>query len=102
MDDKTEYELNILINEKKVTRVIIDQHYKIKHNELNDDDILNLVKKIDGKTFLIEDEKDGYEYFSVEPIFLEDRPYRLILLLYVFDDFLGVVNAFRVQRKNYE
>lgn len=44
-------------------------------------------------------ERDGFEYFTVEPVELESRPYRLVLLLYVHDDFLGVVNAFRVRRE---
>ena len=61
--------------------------------------ILNLVKEIDGGNFLIEDEKEGFQYFVVDPILYEDRPYRLVLLLYIFDDYLGVVNAFRVRRK---
>lgn len=94
-----EYSLKLTINGRLLSRVVIDPHYQTKHPEINDELILNLVKEIDGGNFLIEDEKDGFQYFAVDPILYEDRPYRLVLLLYIFDDYLGVVNAFRVRRK---
>lgn len=57
------------------------------------------MRELDGGNFPIEEEKDGFEYFVVEPVIYDDKPYRLVLLFYVFDDFLGVVNAFRVRSK---
>lgn len=32
----------------------------------------------------------------------DKSPYRLVLVIYIHDDFLGVVNAFRVKRRKYE
>jgi hypothetical protein len=99
MDDRTEYPLEITINNRKLSRVVIDQHYQIKHPEMNDELIIELVKTQDGAILNVDDEKDGFQYFTVEPVEYMDKPYRLVLLLYIHDDFLGVVNAFRVGRK---
>ena len=102
MSERTEYDFKISINGRVLSHVIIDQHYREKHSEVDDDLILELVKTLDGGNFIIEDEKDGFEYFTVEPVFHEDKPYRLVLVVCIFDDFLGVVNAFRVRRKKDE
>ena len=63
---------------------------------MNDPLILELVKNLDGGIYPIEDEVDGFQYFTVEPVKFESKPYRVILVLCIHDDFLGVVNAFRV------
>ena len=58
MSKRTEYELLIEINGRKLTRVVIDQHYLVKHAESIDDElILDLVKSIHGETFDIDSEK---------------------------------------------
>lgn len=99
MQDRTEYPLKIVINKRELLRVVIDQHYKIKHPEINDELIIELVKTQDGAILNIDEQKDGFQYFTIEPVEYMDKPYRLILLLCIHDDFLGVVNAFRVRRK---
>lgn len=102
MSERKEYPLNITINNRKLSSVVIDQHYQVNHPEMNDDLIIELIKTIDNGIFPIENEKDGFEYFKVEPVEFEDRPYRLVLLMYVYEDFLGVINAFRVRRKQHD
>ena len=99
MEERTEYQLNIIVNGKKLTRVVIDQHYQENHPDMNDELILELVKTINNGNFPIEDEKDGFQYFTVEPVKYQNKPYRLVLLIYLHDEFLGVVNAFRIRRK---
>lgn len=99
MGERKEYKKTLIVNGKKINRVIIDDHYKAKHKEVNDGIILELVETLDGKTFPIEERKNGFEYFVVEPTYHKDKPYRLILLLYRHEDFLGVINAFRVGSK---
>lgn len=99
MEDRPEYPLDIVINNKKLSRVVIDQHYKINHPEMNDELIVELVRTQDGAILNIEEEKGDFQYFSIEPVEYEEKPYRLILLLCIHDDFVGVVNAFRVRRK---
>ncbi len=103
MNERNEYQLEVTINRYKLTRVIIDQHYKVKHSKSIDDQIiLELVKKLDGEILPIDKEEDGYLFFKVEPIIRQNAPYRLVLVIYIHDDFLGVINAFRVERKKHE
>jgi hypothetical protein len=99
MGERKEYKLVLTVNKKKISRVIIDNHYKENHPEVNNEIILSLVKTLDGKIFPIEERKNGFEYFVAEPTYHKEKPYRLVLLLYRHDDFLGVINAFRVRRE---
>jgi hypothetical protein len=78
---------------------VIDQHYRLKHGQsINDEISLDLVKTVDGKKFPPEKIKGENEYFAVEPVYRLEKPYRVVLVLCLSDDFLGVVNAFRVNK----
>lgn len=89
----------MIINGRFLTRVVIDQHYKINHSEIDDSLIIELVKELDNGNYTIKEQKGDFQYFSVEPVELDSKPYRLVLLLCIHDDFLGVINAFRVKRR---
>ena len=94
---RNEYSIRLFFNGVEIHRVLIDQHYRENHAEsMNDELILELVKNLDGGNYPVEDEDDGFQYFMVEPVVFETKPYRVILVMCVHDDFLGVVNAFRV------
>lgn len=94
---RNEYPIQLTFNNKEIHRVLIDQHYREGHAESMDDQlILKLVKTLDGDTFPIEEEDDSFQYFTVEPVVHESKPYRVILVMCLQDDFLGVINAFRV------
>ncbi|MDB9786745.1 hypothetical protein OAB57_01455 [Bacteriovoracaceae bacterium] len=62
MCDRPEYDLQLRINNKILNRVVIDQHYRLKHPEVTDEIILNLVRNLDLGVYPIEDRKDGFEY----------------------------------------
>jgi len=103
MADRNEYPASVVINGRQLNRVTIDQYYRENHPEMDDLLILKLVNEISGSVFDIEMERGGFEYFRVEPVVLDERPYRLVLVMYVHDDYLGVVNAFRVPKgKKYD
>jgi hypothetical protein len=103
MADRHEYQLTIIINKRKLKRLIIDQHYKKKHSStVTDRTIIELVKTLNEETLPVDKEVDGYQYFRVEPVTHKKSPYRLVLVIYIHDDFLGVINAFRVKRRKYE
>ena len=95
--DRPEYPLKLTVNGRPITRVLIDQHYKEKHTELTDPLILDLVLELNGKFFDVEAVRGDFEYFRAEPVVLANKPYRVIFLLCIGEDFLGVVNAFRVK-----
>ena len=99
MDKRNEYILSLYLNGRQLSRIIIDQHYKEKHDEVTDSLIIELVKTLDMNNLAVESEKDGFQYFTVEPVIHEEKPYRLVLLLCINENFLGVVNAFRIRRK---
>ena len=96
--NRTEYLLALTVNGRQISRVVIDQHYREKHSELDDSLIIELVRQLDEGNFPVEEEKDSFQYFAVEPVFYKNKPYRLVLLLYIYDDFIGVINAFRIKK----
>jgi hypothetical protein len=94
---RPEYPVHLLVNGRVLKRVVIDPHYRERHAEsISDELILKLVQDLDGKNFPIELSQGEFEYFTVEPVIYEEKPYRLVLLLCMTDEFLGVINAFRV------
>jgi len=100
LDGEAGITLRIEINGRSLNRVIIDQHYREKHSESIDDKlILELVQTFDGQVFPIEEVRGEFQYFTVEPVYRDEDPYRLIFLMCISDDYLGVVNAFRVDRR---
>jgi hypothetical protein len=98
MSERLEYKLQLTVNKQAVRRVIIDQHYKVKHPDVTDEIILELVKELDGGNFPVEEVDGDFRYFRVEPVHHNNKPYRLVLLICITDDYLGVINAFRVKR----
>ncbi len=52
--ERPEYPLEIKVNGRSLTRVVIEQHYKEKHGELSDELILELIQVLDGRYFPIE------------------------------------------------
>ena len=85
------------VNGRSFRVVIIDSHYEIKHsNTINDSIILKLVKSLEGSEHRPESTlSSGFEIYVTEPIFLDDKSYRLIWTLHPDEDYIGVVNAFR-------
>ena len=98
MSGRTEYLVQLILNGRKLKRVIIDPHYREKHSKaMSDDLILELVKTLDGRRFDPVSWQGEFEFFKIQPVLWKGKPYRLILTLCQSDDFLGVINAFRVE-----
>jgi hypothetical protein len=94
---RNEYQKSLIFNNRIINTIIIDQHYKISHPEITDELILSLIDVISGERFDPESVKGEFEYYKVDPLYYLDKPYRLIFLLCLSDDYLGVINAFRVK-----
>jgi hypothetical protein len=87
----------VTINGRPLSRVIIDQHYKEKHAEsINDQLILSLIQRIDGNKFQIEEEDGPLQYFRAHTVNSESKWFRLVLLISTESDFLGVINTYRI------
>jgi len=85
----------IVVNGRICSEVIIDSHYEEKHSGyINDDLILELVLRLNGRFEIPVDVKDEFSYF-VTIIGLNHKHYRLVWLLEEDSVYIGVVNAFR-------
>lgn len=78
--------------------MLIDPHYEAKHSRsVSDGLILDLINhSLDGCEFeYVSRTPDGHEYFTVEPIYFDGKPYRLVWVLFPMSASLGVINCFR-------
>ena len=89
--------LTILFNDRRFLRIEIDPHYEKKHPDMTDQIILELVRLLDGQGSERVTESDGFFYCARE-LYWRGKPYRIVLT-YGDEDFLGVINAFRVKEK---
>lgn len=102
MKERITYPKTIKFNDRLFTEIVIDQHYRNNHPDISDELILSILEKVvSGKTVDPEDEASerGFQYFKIQRLEFEDRWYRLILLTCEGESFLGVVNAFRVEKR---
>ena len=100
MGKRPEYPFQLTLNGRQVGRVVIDLHYRDKHADSIDDElILKLVGLLDGQNLPIQKTTEDFDYFVADPVQWERKSYRVVLLTQKGEDFLGVVNAFRVQVK---
>lgn len=98
---RVEYDLSLRFVDIEIKKVIIDQYYSYKHFEMNDWIILELIKTLNFRKYLAESEVGNYRYFSIEPVFHNSKPYRIVFLLEKECNYVGVINAFRVQEKKH-
>ena len=90
------YKINLLVNNKRITEVIIDPHYEEKHSSSIDDEIIiSLVKSLDGRQFPVSSTVGNFKYYVTDEIELEDKLYKLIWLLEKSKLYIGVVNSYR-------
>lgn len=94
---RREHQLSIVLNKRRFARVVIDPHYQDKHSDITDQIILELVKLLDDNESDAVAVKDGFTYVARE-LNWQGKVYRIVLT-YGEEDFLGVVNAFRVKEK---
>lgn len=96
---RREYVCNLFVNGRRFSRLVIDDHYKIRHaGSVNDDLILSVAKEVlDRQEFTpVDIDKNGFQYFVIDPAFSGGKAYRLVWLIPPGDaDFIGVVNLFR-------
>jgi len=94
------YPVQLVVNDRQITEVVIDPHYEAKHTEsVNDEIVLALVQKLDGGIFDPDDVDDEYQYYKTEPIEYASKNYRLIWLLKNDTMYIEVINAFRRSMK---
>lgn len=98
-ETRTEYSLEITINNINISTVIIDQHYLERHvDSITDGLILQLVKLLDGQSFKPDDVDGEFKYFKNFLIY-QNKRYKLIWTLEDNHFYVGVVNAHRSEQK---
>ena len=94
--DRREYDISITVNGRKITKLVIDPHYELKHSDsVSDNVILDLVKLLDGGTFPLQERREPFEYFVTDGLKLNEKLYKLVWLLEDNELYIGVVNAYR-------
>jgi len=90
------YSLDITLNRKRISKVIIDPHYEEKHAaSITDEIILRLVDTLDGEIVDPIELRPPYSYFVRDRIELDGKFYKLVWLLEDDEIYIGVVNAHR-------
>lgn len=96
MSQRREYAVRLIVNGRKISKVIIDPHYELKHSKSVDDKlIVELVEKLDGGQFEPDEEVGEFKYFVSDGLELEGRRYKLVWLMEDHEIYIGVVNAYR-------
>ncbi len=94
--NRREYGISIVVNHRRITKVIIDPHYEERHSEsISDEIILELVKTLDGEVIIPDELNAPFSYFATDQIELNGKYYKLVWLLEDDQIYIGVVNAYR-------
>ena len=96
---RIKYDLSLRFADVDINEVIIDQYYSYKHYDVSDWIILELIKNLHNRKSSNKTENERFEYYVEEPVFHNDKPYRLILVMEKGFNYIGVINAFRVKEK---
>lgn len=97
MKKRRSYPAFMRVNGVLVNEILIDSHYQKKHSGyMSDELILELVDLLKMEQFRLDSRSGRFSYFVFDGVFLRERYYRLILLMEQGENYLGVVNAFRV------
>jgi len=97
---RREYDIEpITVNRITINKVVIDSHYEEKHSaDINDVLIIELVKQLNGRIEAPEVVDEEFSYF-VTLLSRSAKQYRLIWLLEENEIYVGVINAYRDDRK---
>jgi hypothetical protein len=97
MKKRRSYAVSLAVNGRPIQEVVIDPHYELKHRDINDALILELVSGLDGKEFQPDERAGEWEFFMLDRIEHRGRWYRLVWCLRDASPLLGVINCFRRQ-----
>lgn len=87
----------IWVNKIFIRRVVIDQHVR-KHRDISDALVLALVNQLHGRNEKAKSIKDGFSYFATK-IVINNKQYKLVWLLEENKVYIGVVTAYRDNRR---
>ena len=93
---RREYGIQMIVNSRWISKVIIDPHYEAKHQEsITDEIIIQLVKTLNGEAMEPDEQSPPFSYFVTDKIELGGKLYKLVWLLEADEIYIGVINAYR-------
>lgn len=96
-EEKKTYALSLKVNGYSFQKVEISRHYQVKHADITDELILELLKLfVDKRTF--QPDKLTADYFVLEKILHLDKKYKLVWQIENGKTFI-VVNCYRIKKK---
>jgi hypothetical protein len=95
MKRRRSYKMRLLINGRPIEDVVIDPHHEIKHPDIDDELIVGIVKRLNGKEFQPEARQGEWEFYLLGRIGYRGKLYRLVWCLQDASPLLGVINCFR-------
>jgi len=87
----------LLINDQYFDQIVIDPHVDKHADHLNDELIIEIVRKLDLGKFRVLDQKDRFYYFATN-LNHNDKWYRLIWLKEENLNYIGVISLYRDRR----
>lgn len=100
MGERKSYLKRLKINDRKFIEVIIDSHYKNKHSEsVNDEIILSLVEQLNNGWFYPKAKDNDFEYYDLDYIFANGKPYKIIWCIPKIGNYIGIINTYRRPKK---
>ncbi len=93
----------LLINNRQITLLEISDHYqkKLGREKITHDLLKEFVKKLDNDRFIPERRKGDWEYYKLEPVYYEDKTYKMIWCLKDNASLIRIRTCHRT-KKNYE
>jgi len=70
------YQMHLVVNGRLIEEVVIDPHYEVKHPDIDDGLILELVRRLDGKEFQSEERQGEWEFYMLDRIGYRGRQYQ--------------------------
>ena len=89
------YKKSMVVNGRCVDEIEIDTHYELRHPDITDDVILQLVGQLDRLIFHPDRRRDDWAFFVFDRMELEGKWYRLVWCMQDGESFIGVINCFK-------
>jgi len=95
-EDRRVYELQGIINKRKLDKLVIDPHYEEGHGSyMTDEKIYILVHELLRiQRFVFAGRMEKWEYFEADILWI-DKNYRLVFCLEDDQEYLGIVDCYR-------
>lgn len=68
MKRRRSYKMHLVVNGGSIEEVVFDRHYEVKHPDIDDELILKLVRRLDGKEFQPDARHGVWQFYVLDRI----------------------------------